>query len=133
MSAAAEPRDKVEPRHRVWIAAVNATDIDAYAALVTEDLVWIPPHGEALVGRSAFRAWLRPFFESFAYAFSLADIRARESGGWIAETGRFTSRMTPRSGGGPMAHSGRYLALWRREDDVWRIDRYVDLGDLEAR
>lgn len=117
-------------RHREWIAAVDATDIDAYADLVTEDLVWIPPHGDPVVGRAAFRSWLQPFFGAYAYEFSVESIAARETDHWIAETGEFTSRMTPLSGGGPATHSGRYFALWRREDDVWRIERYVDLGSL---
>ena len=118
--------------HRDWIAAVEATDIDAYADLVTEDLVWIPPHGDAVVGRAAFRSWLRPFFGAFAYDVSLDGIEAHEAGRWIAEVGEFTSRMTPLAGGAPATHSGRYFALWRREGEAWRIERYVDLGALGA-
>jgi uncharacterized protein (TIGR02246 family) len=121
----------MEQRHRAWIAAVTSGDVDAYANLVTEDVVWMPPHGPAVVvGRAAFRSWLRPFFEEYAYEFSLDGLKSRGSERWIAETGTFRSRMTPASGGAPAEHGGRYLALWRRDDDVWRIERYVDLGGL---
>lgn len=117
-------------RHQDWIAIVNATDITGYAQMVTEDIVWLPPHGGAVVGRAAFRAWLEPFFGSFAYEFSLERIRARETEHWIAETGEFTSRMTPTGGGAAAAHSGRYFALWRRDAGMWRIERYVDQASL---
>jgi aspartate racemase len=119
-------------RHREWIAAVNATDIDAYARLVTEDLVWLPPHGDPVVGRPAFRAWLEPFFEAYAYDFTIDGVEALETTGWIAETGEFVSRMTPRSGGPQASHSGRFFALWRREEGHWRMERYVDTGGLRG-
>lgn len=118
-------------RHRDWIAAVNATDIAGYAQLVTEDVVWLPPHGGAIAGRTQFRSWLEPFFGSYAYEFSLDDIRARETDGWIAETAAFSSRMTPLAGGAAASHDGRCFVLWRREADVWRIERYVDLASFQ--
>jgi uncharacterized protein (TIGR02246 family) len=121
----------MEPRHRNWIAAVNATDIVGYAQLVTEDVVWLPPHGDAVVGRAAFKSWLEPFFGSYAYEFSVDDIHACETDRWIAETGEFRSRMTPLAGGAAASHGGRYFAIWRREADVWRIERYVDRASLQ--
>lgn len=30
-------------RRDAWVAAVGARDLDAYAELVTEDVVWLPP------------------------------------------------------------------------------------------
>jgi cob(I)alamin adenosyltransferase len=49
MSAAAEPRDKVEPRHRVWIAAVNATD--RYLNRLSSFLFALARYEEYLAGR----------------------------------------------------------------------------------
>lgn len=121
----------LDQRHRDWIATVNATDIAGYTQLVTEDVVWLPPHGAAVVGRAAFRSWLEPFFGSYAYQFSVHDIRARETDRWIAETGAFTTRMTPLAGGAVASHDGRYFALWRREVNVWRMERYVDQASLQ--
>ncbi len=120
----------MEDRHGAWIEVVTSGDVDAYADLVTEDVVWMPPHGPAVVGRAAFRSWLRPFFEEYAYEFSLEGVRSRASERWIAETGTFRSRMTPGGGGAAAEHGGRYLALWRRDAGAWRIERYIDLGDL---
>ncbi len=41
--------DAAATRRETWIAAVNAGDAGRYAALVTEDVVWIPPSSEPLV------------------------------------------------------------------------------------
>lgn len=113
--------------HRSWIEAVNRGDLSAYADLVCEDVVWVPPGQAALEGRAAFRDWLAPFFERYAYEFSVGEPEFRAAGNRVVAKGRFRSRMTPRSGGETMEHGGRFLALWRRDDDgAWRIERYVD-------
>lgn len=114
-------------RHRSWIEAVNETDLGAYAEAVCEDLVWWPPGQPPVEGRAAFRDWLAPFVDRYAYEFSVEDPVFRVSGRWAVEKARFRSRMTPEAGGDAMEHAGRFIALWRRdEDDRWRIERYVD-------
>ena len=113
---------------REWIAAVDGTDLDAYADLVCEDVVWMPPGGEPVHGRDAFREWCAPFFEAYAYEFEVDDATVRAAGGRAVETGTFRSRMTSRSAGETMEHVGRFVILWRRDEDgTWRIERYADL------
>lgn len=120
------PED-LEGARRAWLRAVNRTDLDAYADLVCRDVVWLPPGGPAVQGRASFRAWLEPFFEQFEYRFSVEVASCRDSGDWAVEKGAFRTEMTPRSGGDPMEHRGRYIVLWRRGgDSAWRIDRYMD-------
>lgn len=121
------PGRLVESR-QAWIEAVNRTDLDAYADVVCEDVVWIPPGQDAVQGRVAFRDWLAPFFEAYGYAFDVEDSDVNMAGDWAVETGEFRSRMTSRESGETMEHAGRFVLLWRREDDGrWRIERYVDV------
>lgn len=113
--------------HRSWIQAVNQTDLDAYAGLVCEDVVWLPPGQAAFQGRTEFRSWLEPFFEQYAYEFTIDEPNFRMAGDWAVEKGSFRSLMTQRSSAKAMEHSGRFIILWRKDDDsVWRIERYVD-------
>jgi uncharacterized protein (TIGR02246 family) len=119
-------------RRRAWSDAVNARDIDAYADIVAEDVVWIPPSGDAIVGRAAFRRWLEPFFGAFEYDYGASNPRYVDAGDWIVERSDFESRITPVAGGSTMSHPGSYLVIWRRDaDGLWRIDRYVDDGPLQ--
>lgn len=129
------PGRLVESR-QAWIEAVNRTDLDAYADVVCDDVVWIPPGQDAVQGRATFRDWLAPFFEAYAYAFDVDDAEVRMAGAWAVETGEFRSRMTSRATGEMLEHAGRFVLLWRREDDGrWRIERYVDVTpeDSEVR
>lgn len=118
--------------HQRWLKAVEHADLDGYVDLVVEDVVWIPPSGDAVQGRAAFRSWLEPFFEAYAYAMTIREADVRVAGEWAIENGVFSNRMTPRAGGEAMEHAGRFVALWHHEiDGRWRIDRYLDNSMVE--
>ena len=114
-------------RRREWMDVVNRGALEDYVDLMTEDVVWLPPAGEPILGREAFRAWLEPFLARYAYGFSVEPVQRRSWEGWCAELGRFRARLSegPRDKG--REHGGPYFVLWRREGDgAWRIERYVD-------
>ena len=119
--------EALDARREEWVAAVEAGEADRYAALLSPDAVWIPPTGDEIVGRDAFRRWVAPFLERFAYEMELAPEAVRPGRDLAVESGRFVSRMTPREGGEAAVHEGRYLVLWRRDSGGWWIDRYVDV------
>jgi uncharacterized protein (TIGR02246 family) len=120
-------KEAIDRRRQAWIAAVSEGNIDRYLEVLTEDIVWFPPGQPALSGRSAFSAWVGPFFRQYAYHFEVINPVVRLAGDWAVERGAFLSRLTPWSGGQPAEHSGFYILLWRREPDgFWRIERYID-------
>lgn len=104
-----------------------------YESIVTDDVVWFPPVGDPLQGRAEFRQWIEPFMGAFRYNLSLEPTTSNEAGDWAYETGRFRSVMKPLDGGTESEHGGQYFVLWRRDvDDVWRIERYVDLAAADG-
>lgn len=124
MNADADP---VAERRREWVEAVNDRALERYADLVTDDVVWLPPSGEPLTGRKAFRRWLEPFFQRYAYRFSVEPLEVHGFDGWCAEIGRFRSVLSPEGSSTPQEHTGHYFVLWRLDsDEAWRIERYVD-------
>lgn len=128
--------DGVDERRREWMAVVNKGDLEDYADLVADDVVWLPPTGEPLTSRHAFRAWLEPFFTRYDYEFSVEPVEVRAFDGWCAEVGRFRSVLSTGPSQDPQEHTGEYFVLWRLDaDGIWRIERYVDgigRGDRRA-
>jgi uncharacterized protein (TIGR02246 family) len=117
-----------------WIDAVHSGDAQRYAELVTEQVVWVPPDGRAIVGRDAFRAWVKPFFDAVAYDFTLHPEHVMVKGDWAIERGAFLSTVRTRAGGSRSTHGGHYTVIWqRRTDSQWRIDRYFDTTEDEFR
>lgn len=111
-----------------WIRVVQDDDLDAYVAMMSEDIVWLPPGTPAQEGREAMRTWLAPAFGAFSSELDLDVSRSAVHGDHAVEEGVFTATLTERSTGKQESHGGRYLALWRRGPDGWLLDRYVDLG-----
>lgn len=123
--------ESLKKQHEKWIDVVNNGDINAYTNLLAENAVWIPPGQQPIIGREAFKQWLSPFFGKFSYRFSISEEQIKVAGEWAFEKARFTSEMTPISGGEPMKHSGTFTVLWNQgQDKTWYIDRYVDDTDL---
>ena len=109
------------------MSSVARGDAEAYAELVTPEVVWIGPSGQAIVGRSTFRSWVEPFFREFAYELTLRSEHIFVRGDWAIEHGRFVSTLSARSSGSGSRHEGEYSVIWRRcVDGQWRIDRYFD-------
>jgi len=116
----------LQQRHLEWIDIVNRGDGAAYSRLLADEGIWIPPQGDPIIGREAFRKWLSPFFEKYSYNFSIKDEQFLMRGRWAIEKGKFTTVMTPEDGD-EMKHSGTFTVIWYRNDaGKWLIDRYVD-------
>ncbi len=123
--------ESFKTQHEKWIKVVNDRDIKGYANLLTENAVWMPPGQKPVIGRDAFKQWLTPFMSEFSYEFIISEERVRVTGDWALEKARFTSRMTPSSGGETREHSGTFTVLWKRaQDRKWYIDRYMDDTNL---
>jgi len=110
-----------------WATAYNAGDLDALAALYTEDAVIMPPNGERVNGHEAMKALARSYIEAGAVEIELPPPDAYDVSGetaWIEGTYRFTA-----PDGSPL-DVGKYLDIYRFEDGVWRIQHHMWSSDL---
>lgn len=131
MSAEQEALADIARSRTEWLARLGEGDLDGYLAVLTADVVWLPPRGPALAGAAALRAWLSTFLAQYRYDFTLSDVRIRVAGDRAFERGAYRSALTPTAGGVPMVYVGRYALLRRRDPDGrWRIERYADDTDL---
>lgn len=117
----------IDKKRQEWISAVNNRDVEGYLSLLSEKIIWFPPFGQVINGTEEFREWVEPFFAKFNYEFSLSQIKIKVIDDWAIERGIFTSKLTPRTGGEMMEHSGNYIIFWHCEKDgEWKLERYVD-------
>ena len=115
--------DSVRDTH---VAALNAGDGGAWAALFTDDGVQMPPNMPANVGRSAIEPWSKGFLGMFGVEFALAVDEVRIMGEWAFERGTYKIGLKPRSGGPSMQDAGKYITIYQRiSGDVWRMARDI--------
>jgi len=120
----------LKQRHQAWLEAVNSGDLEGWKAIVTEDIVWIPPGETVIEGREALVAWLRPFLEVYEYKYWITGQVVRVAGERALERSSYVSQLRSGSDGEAGEHEGSYIALWRRGEGKWYMERYVDVSEL---
>lgn len=103
------------------IAADNASDIDALAALYTEDAAWFPPSGEPVIGRAAIIARYRQIFSEFRVELEIQSTRIEVSKNRAVDQGITRGRRISKRNGDSAAIHDQYLMTWQRgRDRRWR-------------
>jgi uncharacterized protein (TIGR02246 family) len=118
-----EAIDRVRDAH---VAALNAGDARAWAALFTDDGVQMPPSAPANVGRAMIGLWSQGFLDRFRVQFALAVDEVRVLGEWAFERGGYTISLQPKAGAPPVQDMGKYVTVYQRKPgDAWRMARDI--------
>jgi len=127
--AAATPGDPApinDVRNR-YIAAYNAGDAAALAALFAEDAISLPDHGSALEGRAAIQKHFETVFSGVTANISVTPGDTEVTGDIAHEHGTFSVTVTPKAGGAATTETGKYLVVLKREaDGAWRVHHDID-------
>ena len=103
--------------------AFAAGDADAIVAFYAQNSVRMPPEQAVELGPGATHDVLGPFFEENDYV--LDDVEARGVNvvgelGYVLAT--FEEHWTPKAGGETTRVSGRWMSIWRLQDDgSWKV------------
>jgi len=100
-----------------WLAAFNAGDASALAALAADNAVFLPNDGSGLIGREAIKSHYQTWFEQFVPAETATGDEAEVIGDRAFFRGSYTATLTPKAGGEPVTLSGKWLSIYRRQAD----------------
>ena len=123
---AAAPGDpsEITARSAQWNAALNAKDIDALAALYTDDARMMPPNAVMTVGTDGVRAAFGGMIDA-GVGVELTSIDAGVSGNMGHHIGTFAITV-----GGEVVDVGKFIETWERGDDgAWRISNDIYNSD----
>lgn len=113
-----------------YVAAFNASDVSALAALFTDNAVWLPNNGSLVVGRETISAWFQTFFQQFSGREASVVDEGEVVGDWGFSRGAFTTTLTPKAGGESVTVNGKFLGVYkRRGDGAWKISHCIWTGD----
>jgi len=122
-------RNDIQAREREWSAAFLAGNAAGIAALYTEDGAQVQASGAAHQGRQAITSAMQAQFDTLAVT-AREDIAEEviPAGDYAVEIGHYSFQGTSKAGHRPLAGSGRYMVLWRKDaDGAWRLHR--DIGN----
>jgi len=122
-------KDAIQAREKEWSAAFRAGNGAAIGALYTEDAVSIQPVGDSWAGRAAITKGEQAQLDTIAVTAreDIAEEVIPAGADHAIEVGHYSYQATSKATKNPVASSGRYMVLWRKDaDGVWRLQR--DIG-----
>jgi ketosteroid isomerase-like protein len=109
--------------------AFNRQDLTAVVALFAEDAQILPQHGPAIRGRQEIEAYFKDsMIPNVTYDTDTEMTLARADLG--IEQGRYRMRNVRR---GSDVEEGKYLHVWRRAGNDWKLYRIIYNTDVEPR
>jgi ketosteroid isomerase-like protein len=116
-AAEAEALAAIAEFNRQYLEAINTGDIDALAALTTEEHMMISSGGPPTVGKQALVDAMTGAFARFDFDESWAPKETVAAGDLAYQRGTFIVNAAPRAGGEPVRMTGNFLRIYRRQPD----------------
>jgi len=100
------------------LSALRTNSPDSLLALMTDDVVLMPPDEPALKGKEAVRGWYDQFLTQLRTSnLTISDREVLLGGEWATEVAEFEWTLLPIAGGPPSVDRGRYIQIWQRQPD----------------
>lgn len=101
--------------------AFSRGDAEAIARLYTEGAEVLPPNSPILKGRGAIHAFWQGAIDMGLKAAALTWLEIEDLGEKAVEIGSYELFLS----GGVLLDEGKYMVVWKREGDVWRLHRDI--------
>ena len=106
-----------------WEKAYNDKNADALAALYAEDAQLLPPGATEVSGRDAIRAYFVNDIEKQWAKISIRSDSNGVGGDWGWRSGSWSAESMPMA-------TGKYIEVWQRTADGWRLKK--DIWNMDA-
>ena len=122
--------DEQEIRQLVttWMAATKAGDIETVLNLMAEDVVFLVPGQQPMIGRSAFAAAAKAQASQGVQFDGTSEIREiKVLGEWAFMWTRLTVVVTRPGGAPPVTRAGHTLSILEKQNGKWVLARDANM------
>jgi len=117
-------RAAIEQVNALFSEAIARGDAQAIAKLYTEDAILLPERGEMVKGRQAIGEFWKTAMDDGVKSVTVTTLDVGGSGDLAHEVG--TVLLTLQAEGRPPATaSAKFVVVWKREADGWKIHRDI--------
>ena len=111
-------KETINKLHEKFLLAMKTGDTALLATLLTDDVIFCPPHEHTRKGKHEVMAWAQQAFSQVKTdRLSISDREIALAGDWAFESGSFASAVAPAEGGETTRDRGRFLTIWQRQSD----------------
>jgi uncharacterized protein (TIGR02246 family) len=123
---AATDRQQLAKLLREHVDAVDASNVEAILAGMTDGVVYLAPGQPPVLGRDALRKVMEPFYGSNDAQVSMRAEETVVADDWAWEWGHLSGSIRPKSVTQATAFEGKYLYIYQRQrDGSWKIARDI--------
>lgn len=118
-------RKEIDKGNQSFMAVVRNGDADAFKNVYTDDAVLMPSHTPAIQGIDGIKNFFGGAFKSGINNAELVTVDLQASDDFAAETGRFKLFADNN-----VADEGKYVVVWKKVGENWRIYKDIFNSDL---
>ncbi len=122
--------DAISAANEALAEAIRAGDAAACAAVYTADGCVMFQHTPTVVGRDAIQGFWQGVIDMGAKDATLETAELLDFGDTQIERGQYT--LTVGSDDGEVTDEGKYLVVWKRDGEAWRLSWDSFSSDLPA-
>ena len=123
-------REAISAANGALAEAIRMGDAAVCAAAYTTDARVMFQHTPTVVGRDAIQTFWQGIIDMGAKDVSLESAELLDFGDTQVERGRYT--LTVRSDDGEVTDEGKYVLVWTRDGEAWKIWWDIFNSDLPA-
>lgn len=120
-------KQEIEEVSNLYLNTVKSLNVDQVLSFWMENLHIYRHSSEDVVGKNTLKEILEPAYK--AMEVHEVDVISREidvSGNLAVEVVEFSEKLS-RNGGEAEDEPGRYIAVWNKTDEGWKISKMVTL------
>lgn len=132
VQATAADEQAIRSANERWLQLIRAKDAAGVAQLYAEDGVVLPANEKSAHGRDAIREWWNRWMQVPGYdlTFQTDQLVLSRSGDMALDRGTYRFAATLPSGA--INDTGKYVVVWRKIGDEWKVAADIFNSDLPA-
>ena len=121
MSTPSPIREAIIATNQQFMSAFGRGDAAGVAGLYTEDGQVLPPASEPITGRPGIQGFWQGAMDMGVKAAKLETEEVAHHGDAAYEVGRYTLEAV----GGQLLDRGKYVVIWQRHGEAWKLHRDI--------
>jgi len=114
-------RDAIVTANETFMAAFSRRDAAELAASYTKDGQLLPPHSDIITGKQAIEAFWQSVMDMGITQITLESLQVEGEGHTAYDVGKVTLL----GAGGQIIDTGKYVVVWKQEDNEWKVHRDI--------
>lgn len=114
-------RDLIAAANETFMAAFKAGNAAAVADLYTEEGKVLPPNSDVVTGRQAIHAFWQGLLDMGIKQAKLEISEVERCGNTAYEVSKFSLF----GAGGQVLEQGKYIVIWKKVGDQWKLHRDI--------